>query len=54
MTERSTIFLVALGFVALALMGMATLHREHYRSRKYQVLEGRITVLERIMLGEHD
>jgi hypothetical protein len=54
LTERATIYLVALCLVALALIGMATLHREHYRSRKLQMLDGRLAVLERIMMGEHD
>lgn len=54
MTERSLVFGVALLVVALALLAMAGLHREHYRSRRWQMLEGRLSTLEKIVAGEHE
>ncbi len=53
MTERSLILLVAVAFVALCLLAMGGLHQTHYRGRKFQMLEGRVTVLENIVGGEH-
>lgn len=53
MTERAVIGAVALLLVALMALGMASMHREHYKGRKYQMLEGRVNVLEQIISGEH-
>jgi hypothetical protein len=40
--------------VGLCLLAMASLHREHYKGRKWQMLEARVNVLEKIIGGEHD
>jgi hypothetical protein len=53
-TERAAVYLAALLMVALALAVMGGLHQQHYKNRKLQLLEGRISSLERIMLGEHE
>ncbi len=53
MTERAVILLVSVGFVAVCLLAMAGAHQTHYRGRKFQMLEGRVTVLENIVGGEH-
>lgn len=54
MTERAGIYLIALLLVGLSLLAMAGMHERHYRNRKWQLLEGRVSVLERIIVGEHD
>ena len=54
MTERGVYAMLALAFVGLCLLAMANLHREHYKSRKWQMLEARVNVLEKIIGGEHD
>ncbi len=54
MTERALVYGVALLVVSLALLAMAGLHDRHYRNRKWQLLEGRVASLERIIVGEHD
>lgn len=54
MTERSLILLAAFGFVALALLTMGGLHQSHYKNRRWQLLEGRVSSLERIIVGDHD
>lgn len=54
MTERSLIIGAALLLVAMALLTMGGLHREHYKSRRYQMLEGRMDVVEKILRGDHD
>ena len=54
MTERAVILGVALFVIALALATMAGMHRGHYDRRKWQLLEGRVSSLERIVVGEHD
>lgn len=54
MTERTIVFGFALLVVALALSAMAGMHRGHYDRRKWQLLEGRVSSLERIIVGEHD
>lgn len=54
MTERAVYAAVALLLVALAVVAMGNLHREHYKNRKWQMLEARVNVLERIIAGEHD
>jgi len=40
-------------FISIAVVGAITvlMHERHYQSRKEQILEGRITVLEKI-IGE--
>ena len=53
MTERAVIGMVALLLVGLALIAMASMHREHYKGRKYQMLEGRVNIIEQIISGEH-
>ncbi len=53
MTERTAIVGAALLLVALALLSMAALHERHYKNRRQQMLEGRVTVLERIIAGDH-
>lgn len=54
MTERAVYAMVALLLVGLCLVAMASLHREHYKGRKWQMLEARVNVLEKIIAGEHD
>lgn len=54
MNDRLVISGAALLLVLLALATMAGLHQGHYKSRKYQMLEGRVAVIERILAGEHD
>lgn len=54
MTERSLILLVAVVFVALSLLAMGGLHQSHYKNRRWQLLEGRVSSLERIIVGDHD
>ena len=53
MTERAVILTVALLIVGLSLFAMGGAHQLHYRNRKFQMLEGRVDVLERIVGGEH-
>lgn len=53
MTERAIYAAVALLIVGIALLAMASLHREHYKGRKWQMLEGRVSVIENILAGEH-
>lgn len=54
MTERTVIYATALLIVALALATMFGQHQAHYKNRKLQLMEGRLTSLERIIMGEHD
>jgi hypothetical protein len=54
MTERMIVAGVALLLVALALGAMAGLHERHYKNRKWQLLESRVSTLEKIIVGEHD
>lgn len=54
MTERAAVYLVAVMLVALCLLAMAGMHERHYRNRRWQLLEGRVSSLERIIVGEHD
>lgn len=54
MTERAVIAGVALLLVVLAVTTMASLHENHYKRRRWQLLEGRVSSLERIIVGEHD
>lgn len=54
MTERAVIYATALVLVALCALAMASLHQTHYKNRKYQLLEGRLSSLEKIIVGEHD
>lgn len=54
MTERAAVYGVALVLVALCLLAMAGLHDRHYRNRRWQMLEGRVNVLEQILRGDHD
>jgi type II secretory pathway component PulK len=53
-TERALVYGVALLVVALALATMAAMHENHYKRRRWQLLEGRVASLERIIVGEHD
>lgn len=53
MTERALIYGVALLVVALALGAMGLAHERHYKNRRWQMLEGRVNVLEQIVGGEH-
>lgn len=53
MNERTVVFGVALLVVALALTAMAAGHERHYKNRRWQMLEARLAVLERIISGEH-
>lgn len=54
MTERTVILGAALCLVVLAGLAMAGLHERHYKNRRWQMLEARLAVLERIVAGEHD
>ena len=54
MTERAVIYATALVIVALALLMMSSLHNQHYKNRKFQLLEGRLASLEKIVVGDHD
>lgn len=54
MTERMVISCIALLLVGLSLLVMAGLHERHYKNRKWQLLESRLSTLERIVVGEHD
>lgn len=54
MTERALIYATALLIVGLSLLAMAGLHDRHYRNRKWQLLESRVSGLEKIVAGEHD
>ena len=54
MTERALAYGIAMMIVALALATMFGMHKGHYKNRKIQLLEGRLSSLERIILGEHD
>jgi hypothetical protein len=54
MTERAVILGIALLVVAVALAGMASMHDQHYRKRRWQLLEARVGTLERIIIGDHD
>ena len=54
MTERSVVYLTALLLIGVALAQMFAMHERHYKNRRYQMLEGRVDVLERIVRGEHD
>lgn len=54
MTERTVTYGIALLLVALALATMASMHERHYKNRRWQMLEARVNVLERIVGGEHD
>lgn len=54
MMERSLFLAAALMLVGLSLLAMAGMHERHYRNRKWQLLEGRVSSLERIIVGEHD
>lgn len=53
MTERGMILAVALLIVGLSLFAMGAAHQVHYKNRKFQMLEGRVNVLENIVGGEH-
>jgi hypothetical protein len=53
-TDRAVYAALALLLVGLCLIAMAGLHREHYKGRKWQMLEARVNVLEKIIGGEHD
>ena len=44
----------ALLLVALALATMATMHEQHYRRRRFTMLEGRVATLEKIVAGDHE
>lgn len=54
MTERAVYGMLALLLVGLCAVAMASLHQQHYKNRKFQLLEGRLSSIERIILGEHD
>ncbi len=54
MTERAAILGAALLLVALALLAMVSMHDKHYKSRRMQMFEGRLSSLERIIGGDHD
>ena len=54
MTERTIVFGIALLLVALAVVAMAGMHERHYKNRRWQMLEARLGVLERIVSGEHE
>lgn len=54
MTERLYVYLAAFGLLLLALTAMGTMHREHYKNRKWQLLESRVATLEKIIVGDHD
>lgn len=53
MTERTLVYGIALLLVSVSLILMAAAHERHYKNRKYQMLEGRLGVLEQIITGEH-
>jgi len=53
-TERTAVYLVAALLVGLSLLAMAGMHERHYRNRRWQLLEGRVASLERIIVGDHD
>jgi len=53
-TERSLILLVAVAIVAFSLLAMGAAHQTHYKNRRWQLLEGRVSSLERIIVGDHD
>lgn len=54
MTERAVIYATALVLVALCALAMASMHQQHYKNRKFQLLEGRLASLEKIVVGDHD
>lgn len=54
MSERTIVISAAVFLIALALLGMAAAHERHYKNRKWQMLEGRVSTIERIVAGEHD
>ncbi len=54
MTERGIVYAVALLVVAMMAVGMMAAHERHYKNRRWQMLEARVNVLEKIVAGEHD
>jgi hypothetical protein len=53
-TERTLAYGIALLLVALCLVAMAGMHERHYKNRRWQMLEGRVGVIEKIITGDHD
>ena len=53
-SERTISYAIAIMIVGLCLIAMASLHREHYKGRRWQMLEARVNVLEKIIGGDHD
>jgi hypothetical protein len=53
-TERAVVFGVAILLVALALLAMYGMHDQHYKNRRWQMLEARLNVVEKIVAGDHD
>lgn len=53
MTERTVAVGLAVLLVAISLVLMAAAHERHYKNRKWQMLEGRVNILEQIISGEH-
>jgi hypothetical protein len=53
-TERAVYAALVLLLVGLMGIAMASMHREHYKGRKWQMLEARVNVIEKIIGGEHD